>query len=119
MREDGYLISLYYSEPGGEATVAAGFGGSTRIEHLSDAHRVELSGGRTGMFMPVSCGGSCAPANLWWEQNGVMYPIQIKLKSSTTEKEQERILVETANSAVTTQRKLKRTIRSCGAETER
>jgi hypothetical protein len=119
MREDGYLISLYYSEPGVEATFAAGFGGSTRIEPLSDAHRVELSGGRTGMFMPVSCGGSCAPANLWWEQNGVMYQIQIKLKSSTTEKEQERILVETANSTVTTQRKLKRTIRSCGAETER
>ena len=64
------------------------------------------------MFLPVSCGGSCAPANLWWEQNGVMYPIQIKLKSSTTEKEQERILVETANSTVTTQRKLKRTISS-------
>jgi len=77
------------------------------------AHRVELScGRRTGMFLPVSCGGSCAPANLWWEQNGVMYPIQIKLKSSTTEKEQERILVETANSTVTTQRKLKRTISS-------
>ncbi len=75
MREDGYLISLYYSEVGVEATFAAGFGGSTRIEHLSDAHRVELSGGRTGMFMPVSCGGSCAPANLWWEQNGVMYQI--------------------------------------------
>ena len=87
MREGGYLISLYYSEPGVEATFAAGFGGSTRIEHLSDAHRVELSGGRTGMFMFVSCGGSCAPANLWWEQNGVMYQIQIALKSSTTEKE--------------------------------
>jgi hypothetical protein len=55
MREDGYLISLYYSEPGVEATFAAGFGGSTQIEHLSDAHRVELSGGRTGMFIPVSC----------------------------------------------------------------
>jgi len=93
MREGGYLISLYYFEPGVEATFAAGFGGSTRIEHLSDAHRVELSGGRTGMFMFVSCGGSCAPANLWWEQNGVMYQIQKKLKSSTTEKEQERILV--------------------------
>jgi hypothetical protein len=53
------------------------------------------------MFMPVSCGGSRAPANLWWEQNGVMYQIQIKLKSSTTEKEQERILVETGNLTVT------------------
>jgi hypothetical protein len=70
MREDGYLISLYYSEPGVEATFAAGFGGSTRITHLSDAHRFELSGGRTGMIMPVSCGGSCTPANLWWEHVG-------------------------------------------------
>jgi hypothetical protein len=60
-----------------------------------------------------------APASLWWEENGVMYQIQIKLKSSTAEKEQERILVETASSTVTTQQKLKRTIRSCGAETER
>jgi hypothetical protein len=32
MREDGYLISLYYSEPGVEATLGAGFGGSTRRE---------------------------------------------------------------------------------------
>ena len=39
------------------------------------------------MFMPISCGGSRAPKNLWWEQNGVMYQIQIALKSSTTEKE--------------------------------
>jgi hypothetical protein len=104
IREGGYFISLYYSEPGVDATFAAGFGGSTRIEHLSDAHRVELSGGRTGMFMPVSCGGSCAPANLWWEQNGVMYQIQIKLNSNTTEKDQEKILVETANSTVTARR---------------
>jgi hypothetical protein len=105
MREDGYFISLYYSEPGVGATYAAGFGGSTRIEPLFNSHRVELSDGRTGMFRPVSCGGSCAPANLWWEHSGVMYQIQIKLNSSTTEKEQERILVETANSTVSTQRK--------------
>ena len=104
MREGGYFISLYYSEPGVDASFAAGFGGSTRLEHLPDAHLVKLSGGRTGMFMPVSCGGSCAPANLWWEQNGVMYQIQIKLKSTTTEKDQEKILVETANSTVSVQR---------------
>jgi hypothetical protein len=104
MREGGYFISLYYSEPGVDATFAAGFGGSTRIEHVSDAHRVKLSRGRTGFFRPVSCGGSCAPANLWWEQNGVMYQIQIKLKSSTTEKDQEKTLVQTANSTVTARR---------------
>jgi len=91
IEQHGYSISLYYSEPGVEATFAAGFRGSTRIAHWSDARRVELSNGRT-RFMPVSCGGSCAPANLWWQQNGVTYQIQLKLKSSTAAKEQEKIL---------------------------
>ena len=106
--EDGYFISLYFSEDGGDAAFAAGFGGSTRIfgpQGLPNTRRVALSGGRTGMFRPVSCGGSCAPANLCWEQNGVMYQIQIKLRSGSTEREQEKILVETANSIVTARRK--------------
>ena len=106
VREDGYFISLYYSEDA-NASYAAGFGSSTRIlrsQDLPNARRVALSGGRTGMFMPVSCGGSCAPANLWWEQNDVMYQIQIKLGSGSREKDQEKILVETANSIVTARR---------------
>lgn len=106
VREDGYFISLYYTEDA-NASYAAGFGGSTRIlrsRDLPNARRVALSGGRTGLFRPVSCGGSCAPANLWWEQNGVMYQIQIKLGSGSLEKDQEKILVETANSIVTVRR---------------
>ena len=105
--KDGYFISLYFSEEGSNAAFAAGFGGSTRIlglRGLPNAHRVALSGGRIGMFRPVSCGGSCAPANLWWEQNGVMYQIQIRLGSGSEEKYQEKILVETANSMVTARR---------------
>jgi len=107
VREDGYFISLYFSEDASNAVYAAGFGGSTRIFGLQDlpnTGRVALSGGRTGMFRPVSCGGSCAPANLWWEQNGVMYQIQITLGSGSPEKSQEKILVETANSMVTARR---------------
>lgn len=107
VREDGYFISLYFSEDASNAVYAAGFGGSTRIFGLQDlpnTRRVALSGGRTGMFRPVLCGGSCAPANLWWEQNGVMYQIQIKLGSGSPEKGQEKILVETANSMVTARR---------------
>ncbi len=107
VRGDGYFISLYFSEDGGDAAFAAGFGGSTHVfgpQHLPNTRRVPLSGGRIGMFRPVSCGGSCAPANLWWEQSGVMYQIQIKLRSDSTEKDQEKILVETANSTVTARR---------------
>ena len=102
VREDGYFISLYFSEARVDANYAAGFGGSTRIfQALPNTRRVGLSGGRIGMFRPVSCGGSCAPANLWWEQNGVMFQIQIKLRSDSAEKYQQAILVETANSTVT------------------
>jgi hypothetical protein len=102
VRDDGYFISLYFSEIGSGATFAAGFGGSTRVfRDLPNTRRVALTGGRIGIFRPVSCGGSCAPANLWWEQNGVMYQIQITLGSTSKEKDQEKILVETANSSVT------------------
>src|SRR5689334_959987 len=78
VRKDGYFISLYYSADA-NASYAAGFGGSTLIlqgRDLPNSARVALSDGRTGIFRPVSCGGSCAPANLWWEQDGVMYQIQ-------------------------------------------
>lgn len=98
--------SLYYTEDA-NASYAAGFGGSTRIlrsQDLTNTRQVALSGGRTGMFRPVSCGGSCAPANLWWEQNGVMYQIQLKLGSGWMEEDQEKILVETANYIVTARR---------------
>lgn len=103
VRDDGYFISLYFSEPGSDATYAAGFGGSTHI-FRDLGRRVALSGGRVGTFSPVSCGGSCVPANLWWEQNKVMYSIQIKLRSDLAEKDQEKILVQTANSTVPARR---------------
>lgn len=102
VRKDGYFISLYYSADS-NASYAAGFGGSSLILHdrdLPKSTRVGLSDGRTGIFRPVSCGGSCGPANLWWEQNGVMYQIRVELSPDLSEKEQQKILVETANSTV-------------------
>ena len=102
VRKDGYFISLYSSEDA-NASYVAGFGGSTLIlqdRDLPNSARVALSNGRTGIFRPVSCGGSCAPANLWWEQNGVMYQIQVMLRPALPVKDQQKILVETANSTV-------------------
>jgi hypothetical protein len=100
--EGGYFISLYFAETPSNGAFAAGFGRSARVfGDLPNTRPVALAGGLIGMFRAVSCGGSCAPANLWWEQNGVMYQIQIKLRSTLRERDQERILVETANSAVT------------------
>ncbi len=105
VREDGYFISLYFEEIGSNASYASRV---RRLAHplasseeLPNTHTVALTHGRTGVFRPVSCGGSCAPANLWWEQRGVMYQIQIKLNSETPEKDQQKILVAAANSIVT------------------
>lgn len=84
---NAYFILLYFSEA-----------------DLPNTHRVALSGARTAVFRPVSCGGSCAPANLWWQQNGVLYQIQVRLRSGLAEGEQEKIVVETANSIVTARR---------------
>jgi hypothetical protein len=104
VRDDGYFISLYFEEIGSNASYAAGFGGSTRTlqaTELANTQTVALTHGRTGVFRPVSCGGSCAPAHLWWEQRGVMYQIQIRLNSETSEKDQQKILVAAANSIIT------------------
>ncbi len=78
-------------------------GGSTVIlqdRDLPSSIRVPLSGGRNGIFRAVSCGVSCAPANLWWEQNRVMYQIQIKLRPTLPQQDQQNILVEAANGSV-------------------
>jgi len=102
VRKDGYYISLYYSEDA-NASYAAGFDGSTLIlqdRDLPGSVRVPLSGGRTGIFRAVSCGGSCAPASLWWEENGVMYGVHIRLALNSPAKDQQNILVEAANSSV-------------------
>jgi hypothetical protein len=99
IRDDGYSISLYYDTSTSNANYAAGFEASTNIYKDLGTH-VRLADGRIAQFSPVSCGGSCAPANLWWEQNQVMYNIQIQFRSSTPVAEQKKILIETANCSV-------------------
>ena len=104
VRKDGYFISLYYSEDTSNATYAAGFSGSTAVGDRPYKPNVKLAGDRLGEFLPVSCGGSCAPANLSWQQDGITYGIQIKLRSDMPEENQEKILVDAANSTVTVRR---------------
>jgi hypothetical protein len=100
--ETGYEISIYYSEVGSDAAFAAGFSGSTLVfNDLPNTRPVILANKIAALFRPVSCGGSCAPANLWWQQDGTNYQIQIKLRSTTNVGEQQRILLEIANSVVT------------------
>ena len=99
----GYSVELRYGGTPGDAGSAAYFSGSTDVFHLRDnpaARPLRLANGVEGMFAPVSCGGSCNGPHLWWEQDGVMYGIEIDLPTDTREAEQERVVLEAANAMV-------------------
>ena len=101
---DEYEVSLYYELDAGNAGFAASFE-ATKNPHyspreLANVREVKLAGGISGIFRPVSCGGSCAPANLWWEQGSVLYQIQLKVPSTLPEKNQQEIITALANSAI-------------------
>jgi len=62
------------------------------------ARRLSLGNGAVAWFLPVSCGGSCAPASLYWQTTKASYVLQMKLASSVAETEQREQLLRTANS---------------------
>jgi hypothetical protein len=101
---DAYSILLWYELGAGNAGYAASFSGKSNSSfsprELRNIREVKLTRGILGLFRPVSCGGSCAPANLWWEQGESMYQIQLKLGSSLSEKKQQQIITEVANFAI-------------------
>ena len=101
---DQYAISLYFELDSGDAGFAAFFSADKkpmfRLQELPNVQEVKLVHGVQGFFRPISCGGSCAPANIWWEDRGVEYQIQIKTFSSKSEQNQARTLIDLANSSI-------------------
>jgi len=101
---DQYAVSLSYELDAGNAGFAASFQATNNPDYspreLGNVQQVKLAGGITGFFRPVSCGGSCAPANLWWKKGAVLYQIQLKLSSTLREKKQLKIITAVANSAI-------------------
>ena len=95
---------MYYELGVGNAGFAAYFQAKANArfqpKDIGNVKAVKLSHGLVGYFRPVSCGGSCAPANLWWKENQVVYLIQLKLSSSEPETVQERAITRVANSAI-------------------
>jgi hypothetical protein len=98
-----YEVTLDYGS-GGNAGFAASFSATRDAKYspqeLGNVREVKLANGVAGFFKPVSCGGSCAPANLWWEQGAVLYQIQLKLSSTLPEKEQLGTIAAVADSAI-------------------
>jgi len=67
---------------------------------IGNTKRVTLAKNTIGFFRPISCGGSCAPVNLWWEDDGILYNIQTVMPSDTPEDEQQKLIVPIADSAI-------------------
>ena len=98
-----YAISLYFELGIGDAGFAAFFSGEAAPKYspreLGNISEVTLANGIRGYFRPISCGGSCAPANLWWEDGGILYQIQLSLPIAS-EPDQEKTITAVANSAI-------------------
>jgi hypothetical protein len=99
-----YAVSTYYElgigDAGFAAYFAAEFHADFQPKDLPNVSEVKLSHGLVGYFRPVGCGGSCAPANLWWEKDQILYQIQLKLSPSVPESAQQQALTTAANSAI-------------------
>jgi len=63
----------------------------------TNPRRVRLNRGHRGYFQPLRCGASCAPPSIEWVRDGVLYTIEGKFGTKTTER---RVLIRLANSAI-------------------
>jgi hypothetical protein len=99
-----YAISLYYKLGIGDAGFAALFAAEAHPgyepQELGNVREVKLPHGLVGYFRPVSCGGSCTPANLWWEENQILYQIQLVLSPALREDDQQKAVLVIVNSAI-------------------
>lgn len=98
-----YGLVLYYELGMGDAGFAASFSvdGKPKFNprELPNVEPTNLAHGLHGFSRAVSCGVSCAPANLWWEEDGILYQVQLKIPS-LSEQSQEEALVKVVNSAI-------------------
>ena len=99
-----YAIILLYKLGIGDAGFAAFFGAQGDPDYepqdLGNVRKVEMAHGLFGYFRPVSCGGSCAPANLWWKDGRVMCQIQLGFASTLRECDQKKAIIAAADSGI-------------------
>lgn len=100
--DNEYAIALYYTLGTGDAGFAGFFDaeGDPNYNPQELGDKVQLSHRLLGYFRPVSCGGSCAPANLSWKYGRVLYQIQLRFPSTLRDGDQQKSIVAAANSAI-------------------
>jgi hypothetical protein len=62
---------------GANACFVASFEGK-RGAKLPGRANLRLTGGDAALYHPISCGGSCSPASLWFVHAGALYSWQVK-----------------------------------------
>jgi hypothetical protein len=78
-RRDGWDIELAAAPHcGGANACFEALFSARRGGHLPSGTRVRLRGGIAGTYRAMSCGASCAPANIWFRRKGVLYQFQFK-----------------------------------------
>jgi len=94
-----YGIGLYYERSRANVNFMGFFAGEKiqRKPRFGAAffERVVLTNGITGYFHDVSCGGSCAPAEIVWVKDGFIYTIQLRTLALP-----KGALIKAANSAI-------------------
>src|SRR5437588_6741528 len=98
-KRDKYEITLYYEKGAGDAAFVGHFTGEAIGKFHAKGKKVNLSNGVTGYFKRKSCGGSCSPSLIRWQQDNVLYTLQLKL-AVKTEAEEEQVVTAVANSAI-------------------
>ena len=74
----GWFVVLTSSRPcGANACFVASFDG-VRGGPLPRPANVRLRDGASGTYKPVTCGGSCSPASIWFVHAGVLHSWQVK-----------------------------------------
>ena len=91
-------LAVVRSCGGADACFVAGFDGERggRLPSQANFTRLRLAGGDPARFHPVTCGGSCAPATLWFVHRGVLYTWQV----ATRERGRKNVLIRLANAAI-------------------
>ncbi|MGJ8525323.1 hypothetical protein LMG33818_001051 [Halomonadaceae bacterium LMG 33818] len=99
-QKHGYEIDFYQRFENHDWFSGMISGSSKLGDYTFNTRAVTLKNGITAHFRAITCGGSCAPVNLWWQQDGAQYALQMKMPSNTPEQEQESQIVKMANSVV-------------------
>ncbi len=94
-----YEITLFYEEGAGYAAFVGYFSGEFIGKFLAKGKKVNLVNGVIGYFKGSSCGRSCSPSQISWQQDNVVYTLQLKL-TIKSKAEEEQAIIKVANSAI-------------------